>query len=117
MGQNSAVRPNDRGYRWGCLRFVSAGECYGNLYRCSGGEWLGQEPRERRARRHAARCPGIPFAKPEEVAASRGQDVAKLDFRLPAIARAAQAAAADAAGERARDPGAERLRLAEVVRG
>lgn len=58
-----------------------------------------EEPGERRALRLAARCPGIPFTKSEEVETGRDKDVAEMDFRLPAIAREPESAAADAAGE------------------
>jgi len=72
-----------------------------------------EESGERQARRATAWCPGTPLAEPEEVQAGRGEDVAEVDFRLPTVARASQAAAADTAGERALDAGAEGIRLTE----
>ncbi len=100
---------------WGCLRFVSAGECYGNYLPVSGGDWRGQQAGERRALRLAARCPGIPLAEVEEVERDHGEDVAEVDLRTAPIARAPQAAAADPAGEGARGPDAKRIRRADSV--
>jgi len=85
-----------------CWRFG-----YGKFLESSGGDCLVEEPGERRALRLAARCPGIPFTKSEEVETGRDKDVAEMDFRLPAIAREPESAAADAAGECALDASAE----------
>ncbi len=54
-----------------------------------------------------------PLAEAEEVEAGGGEDVAELDLRPPAIARAPEAAAADPASERARDPRAGGVGRAE----
>ncbi len=102
-------------YMWAYPACVSAGEFVMATPGSLGGDWCGQEADERRARWLTARCPGIPFAETEEVAAGRGEDVAEVDFRLAPLARASQAATADPAGERARDPGAARVGL--VARG
>ena len=58
---------------------------------------------------------GEPLAEAEEVEAGGGEDVAELDLRPPAIARAPEAAAADAASERALDPGAGGVGRAEGI--
>ena len=76
--------------------------------RRSGGYWFRAELGEWRAQRLSAWCPGIPLAEADEIQPRRGQDMAEMDLRLPTVARAPGAAAADPAGERALDACARR---------
>jgi hypothetical protein len=97
---------------WSCLTSVSAGEYYGDLL-VSGSNELGEEAGERGVRRPPSRRAERPFPEAQEVEPGGGEEMAELDLRLAPVARAAQAATAEAASERALDPGTERICLAE----
>src|SRR5215213_8190834 len=81
--------------------------------RRSGGDGLGEEAGEGGTRRPPSRHAERPFPEAQEVEPGGGGDVAEVDLRLAAVARAAQAATPDAAGERALDPGAGGVGRAE----
>lgn len=80
------------------------------------GHWLCQQAGEGGATRPAARHIGEPLAELDEIQPRCGEDMAEVDLRLPAVARAAQATAADAAGKGALDPGTNSIGLPEVGR-
>ena len=99
-----------------CLELPHCGECWRMLWQSLPA--LRRQLVPRRGGRTGSAAAAVATCRAtcpeaEEVASGRGEDVAELGFWPPALARAAQAAVADAAGESTRDPGAERVGIAE----